>query len=113
MPKLLNLDDFAKVEKAVTLHGKEYPIVEMTVEGFIEASKEAEKFDQIKTDPTAYLNWCVSMLRRAIPSMSEEMVRSLSLAQLRVIVDFVQSEIEEQEQNATEAQANAGNVTTE
>ena len=50
----------------------------------------------------------IRMLRRSIPSLPEEKIRALNLGQLKVLISFVQGEIEGAAEGAPE-----GNAATE
>jgi hypothetical protein len=106
MTNLLDLDSLSKVEKSIILNGKEYAVKEMTVESFIAATKEAQEF-AAKGDESivANLEATCRMLRRTIPDLSEETIRSLDFNKLKVLVAFVQGEVEEASEGAPEGNA--------
>jgi hypothetical protein len=106
MTKILNLDDLAKIEKTICIAGQEYPVVEMSVADFIDATKDAEALVKSGDDGTiTNLEATIRMLRRSIPSLPEEKIRALSLGQLKVLIAFVQGEIEDAKEGAPEGNA--------
>lgn len=113
MTKMLNLDDYAKVEKTVKINGKEYPVVEMSVEAFVQATQESREYEKLDSaaqkDPMLHIESAIRMIKFAIPTMPEPEIRALNFQQLRVLISFVNGEIEQQG-----AQKDAeGNVATE
>lgn len=91
--KILNLDDLAKHTKTVTLRGKEYPVVDMTVEQFIESTSAAERLKDDK-DPVRQLEEAVKLLKRSIPDCPVEEFRRLTFEQLNVLLDFINGDLE-------------------
>lgn len=91
--KTLNLDSLAKVERSITIGGKDYPVEDMTVENFIATTKDAESLgkDAAFIDQ---LEASVRMIRRSIPSIEESLLRTLTLEKLLTVVRFVRGDMD-------------------
>jgi hypothetical protein len=110
---LLNLDDLAKVEKSLKLKGKKYPIVELSVENFIAAMKEAEELDA-KGDLKLHENIArtVQHIARVIPTLPEEDIRGLTVPQLTALVAFVNGTVQEQGAKPASTEPQTGEANT-
>lgn len=106
--QILNLDALAKQEKVVTLGGVDYPVKEMSVDDFITANKEAKVLEENKDDTVQWVESTVRFITRAIPSMSSEMIRAMSLERMGIIVKFINGELVQELENAQGEGANAG-----
>lgn len=97
--KTLNIEALAATNRTLTIGGKEYPVVEMTVENFIETTKAAEK---LGTNPTymEQVEATIEMIMRSVPSLSREVLLKLSLEHLSTIVKFIRGDMDEQAQPA-------------
>ncbi len=98
MTKILNVDDLAPVEKKISIKGKEYDVVERTVEQVIQAIK-AEKELAKDGNEEGRMNMFVSMIKAAIPDLPETTIKNLPVRSLMVIMDFVNTneEVEAEE----------------
>lgn len=93
--KLLNLDTLNKVEKAVTLNGIEYPIVEQTVGQMIIASQLDAK-PKSRKEPTLedQLKDMKKSVMSLIPSMEESVVDGLKMNHLAAIIELAVEVVE-------------------
>lgn len=89
--KTLNIDALAAESRTITLFGKEYPVLGMTVANFIETTKAAERLEG-NTNIGDQLEETVKMISRAIPDCPIENFRRLKLEQLTVISKFIRGE---------------------
>ena len=95
--KVLNLDKLAtKQGRKLVIAGVSYPIEEMTVSNFIETTKAAER---IANAPVAeQIEATIEMVLRSVPTLSQDVLKGMSLDTLQVIVSFVRGdEVEEAE----------------
>lgn len=93
--KLLNIDELSKVTRTLTIGGVEHPVIDMSVENFIETQKEAEKLE--KSDSTVtHIEASVRMIVRAVPTLTEDQLKKLSLTQLGMILKFINGELDEE-----------------
>lgn len=108
--KSLNLD--ALIEKqekrSITLGGKSYEVLDMTVENYIQTTLDANKLDAPDSTIVDQIEATIRMIKRSVPEIEEKILRSLSLEQLRVLVAFVRGENVEEEPGATEGESDAG-----
>lgn len=106
--KTLNLDAFAKITRTLTLGGEVYPVEEMTVENFIETTRQADELAAKKEDATFgdQINATISMITRSIPSCPAEKLRRLTIEQLVVISKYLRGELDGEE--SAEGQAEEG-----
>lgn len=102
---LLNLDEVAVKRRTVTLGGTAYAVKDMTVEDFIEATKEAKAIEANKDDAVASLESTVRMIKRTIPEMTEATIRGMSFDRLTLIVRFINGELEAEASKAEVAPA--------
>jgi hypothetical protein len=93
--KLLNLDTLNKVEKAVTLKGIDYPIVEQTVGQMIIACQLDAKAKS-KKQPTLedQLKDMKKSVMALIPSMEESVVDDLKMPHLTAIIELAVEVVE-------------------
>lgn len=109
--KILNLDNVTPpAERAIGIAGVNYPIPEVTVAGYLMslrlakevkaklASGNAEAQDEEKQMKDA-----VSFICTVVPSMTEEVVRKLTMHQISVIIGFLNGVIDEQGQPITDS----------
>ncbi len=90
MAKILNIDSFAKDERSVKLGGVEYPIVEMTVENFIETSKQAAALEEATL--VEQIEATIVMIMRSIPTVPEATLRAIKLEHLQTIIAFIRGD---------------------
>jgi len=92
MTKVLNLDNLAEgKERELVLFGKTYKVLGMTVANFIATTKAAEKL----TDESTFaeqVEATVETIQRAVPGIEREVLLTLSLEQLRAVIEFVRGE---------------------
>lgn len=105
--KVLDLDKFGgDAERTITILGKTYPVEEMTVENFIQTTKDAERLEADKEATYAdQLVSTIAMIQRSVPSISAEELQKLSLTKMGVIVKFLNGDMDEELEKAAEAQA--------
>ncbi len=104
--KTLNLDQLVGTIRTVTLDGVEHPLVDMTVEDFLIAQKEAKELEGMgELDLAQNIEKSVVHLHRVIPSLSEEKLRSIRLAQMLVLIQFVNGNLEEEASKAPSKEA--------
>lgn len=105
--KTLNLDDFATDKRAITFKGVEHEVREMSVEDFIAASGDAKKLEEKgEKGMRENVEDTIVHLRRAIPSLEEAELRGLTVAQLVVLVRFVNGTLEDEADKGAEVSGN-------
>jgi len=102
-PKYLNLDELStQTNRFLTLKGKEHPIVEQTVEAFIESNKLIEQLKAAADDDyVTHTEISVKIIRLSVPSIEESELRQLPFASLQKVSVFIRGD-DEVEQEATE-----------
>lgn len=103
--KFLNLDEIAAPQKTVKIGGKEYQVIDMTVENFIETTR-ANMDDKVVT-PDVQFEVAVKMISRYIPDAPIETLRKLTFEKLGVLMKFVTGELEQEVAKET-GETNAG-----
>lgn len=95
--KLLDIDKLAKGRRTILLGGKEYPVLDMTVENFIETTEESRKLEANK-DATLVdqVRVTLGVIRRSIPDAPVEDLNRLTLDQLILVAKFIRGELDEQ-----------------
>lgn len=71
----------------VRLGGVDHPLVPITLEDFVRNTKTVQDLD-VSTDPETEMELVKTMLFRAFPSMTPEIVNKLTLIQLNRLMDF-------------------------
>lgn len=99
--KTLNLDQLKKVNRTVTLGGKTYEVLDMTVAQFIESTDAAERLKDEK-DPTKQLKEALEMVHRAMPSCPKEILGQLNLDQLNTLLEFINGGMDEEAKTAAD-----------
>lgn len=90
MAKILNLEALRKETKELTFDGVTYPVVDLSVESFIEITKRAEEEDaKGETSFARKVEFLVEMISYSVPSCPIEKLRARSLEELNVIAAFV------------------------
>lgn len=103
--KFLNLDEIAAPEKTVKIGGKEYQVLDMTVENFIETTRATQSGKE--ATPDEQFEQAVKMLSRYIPDAPVETFKRLTFEKLNVLMKFVTGELEA-EAGSTEGAAETG-----
>lgn len=91
MSEMLNLDQFAPVKKSVTILGKKYDVLDMTVDVFIKVVTASKN---IKDDASEveHLKASLEMIKFYIPTIEEEVLQTLSFIQVEALSQFVRGE---------------------
>lgn len=90
MAKILNIDSFAKDERSIKLGGVEYPIKEMTVDNFIETTRQALSLEDANL--VEQVEGTIKMIMRSIPTVPEDVLRGIKLEHLQTIVAFIRGD---------------------
>lgn len=107
--KTLNLDVLAKVTRTLTLGAVVYQVEEMTVENFIETTKQADLLAAKENASFAdQIEATVSMIQRSVPSCPIERLRGLTIEQLVTISKYLRGELDGEEADASPAPAEEG-----
>lgn len=99
-PKILNIDDFARVERVIAYKGKEYPVLELTVQSFIDNLKAAEDLEKSGEKPaapkemSAQVEVSIKNILEAVPDFPEAELRQLKIPALTAIMHFIRGELD-------------------
>lgn len=98
----LNLDELTpEPTRALMLGGIEHPIVEQTVDGFIQASALIKQMQALpETDYAGQVQITVKLIKLSVPSIDESALGARPLAALRKIQEFIRGEQEVAEEPA-------------
>lgn len=97
MAKLLNLDEIApKAEKVIVLKGKEHEMKPVSVGDFIRLTQEVEDMAGKEIKVSEQFKYFIKTVMDSFPTIEEEVLTGLTLEKLRVIVDFIRAEAEEE-----------------
>lgn len=91
MAKILDLDELETPEFALKLGGKEHVMNELTVEDFIQNTRELAKLRE-STDEAEHFEAYVRMIGRMFPTIQKEDLMKLKLSQLGRIMQWIQEE---------------------
>lgn len=95
MPKVLNLDALTKEQRFVVLGGVKHLIREMSVEDFIEITRESDRIEKEGVSLEGQIDAMIAVIMRRVPTIDDRTLRSLSLTNLRVLADFVSGQMPE------------------
>lgn len=99
MAKILNLDKLVKGSgRELTINGKQYKVIPMSVENFIETSRTVESL--IKNDGSVadQIEATVDMVCRCVPDAPRDVLMKYELTVLNTIASFVRGDdVKEQE----------------
>ena len=92
--KVLNLDKLStKGQRQLRLGGVDHTVLPMTVGNYVETTLAAERMvDAGDTSFVTELRETVAMIRRSVPTASEEELSGLELSQLHAIVEFIKGD---------------------
>jgi len=103
--KTLNLDSLSKSKRTLTLNGEQYEVEEMTVENFIETTKEAAALEaNDKSTFADQLEAAIAMIQRSVPSCPAKSLRKLSIEQLVTISKFLRGEMDDEVAESADAE---------
>jgi hypothetical protein len=102
-PKILDLDAIqSPAAFTIKLKGKEHEIRETSIGDFIETTRIVEQH-AMKQGVVDDLELTITLIRRTVPTIPEEDLRSLTFTQLQAIQDFVQTANGEKAEKTDEA----------
>lgn len=103
--KLLNLDDFEKVERTLVIGGTRYHVEEMSVEDLVKTQVAIKKISngEVK-DPMDQIELMVEIISSRFPEAGKEVFRKLSIGKLNAIYEWLSMPAEEIVKAATEAE---------
>lgn len=85
--RFLNLDELVAEPGTVVYKGKEYKVPEMTVEQFFRLLQVQQQVDE--GDVAGNLEATRKMLMEVVEGMTEEDVKSMTMAQMSALVQFI------------------------
>lgn len=93
--KVLNLDSITPtITRSITLKGVTHPVIEISVEDFVNTTKEAERLEREEASITDQIIATADSILRAVPSLDKQELYSMSLKQMGVIYRFISGEDE-------------------
>ena len=87
-PKILDLDAVVQESLIIRLKGKDHELKHATLEDFLANAKDLEKLGRAP-NLDEEMQTTISMLKRALPSLSIEDINGLKMAELNALVKFV------------------------
>lgn len=94
---LLNLDSITKVQRELRLEGVSYPVNDISVDDFIATSLEAKRLVENDASMVEHIEASVGLIKRAIPSLPESIIRKQSIDAMSMIVTFINGNLTEEE----------------
>ena len=93
--KVLNIDSItAEVSRTITIKGVSHPVIEMTVENFVDTTKQAERLEKEDAGIVEQVQATADSILRSVPSLDKKELYAMSLKQLGVIYRFISGEDE-------------------
>lgn len=109
MTKVLNIDTLSSDPRTLVLAGVEHEVLEMSVENFIETTKQAELLQNTDAALTAQVEAAVDLIQRSVPTAPRDLLLKLKLRHLQTIVAFVRGDdVQEEALAQPEEQASEG-----
>jgi hypothetical protein len=103
--KILNIDKLAEAKRQLVIFGETHDVRGMDVANFIESTVAAERLTG-ETSLAKQVEATIEMVCRAVPTISTETLRSLTLEQLQAVVAYVRGDevdgVESSEEGAGE-----------
>lgn len=88
--ELLNLDDLVVVKRVVRFRGAEYEIVERTLGQLLEDIETAKRAETAgENGPERVILAIFDTIRKLLPSMPEDVLRSMNFDQALAVVKFL------------------------
>lgn len=110
MPKFLDLDAIASpVDFTIKFKGVEHKVLETTVDSFIETQRIIDAHPNAGTI-AGELELMIKLIKRVVPTISEEDLRGLTFTQLSAIRDFVFTANGEKAEAVQEGEGGEGNA---
>lgn len=111
MTKIINFDSLKKEPLVIIeIDGVKHPMVEATVETFLENMKAIEDLG-INASPRAEIEVGIGIITRAFPSLKEEQVRKWTLSQIQQLSEIARG-VNGEIVTTDEKEAASGNVPT-
>lgn len=96
--KILNVDAFASIERQLSIGGNLYPIVEPSVQEFIDNLKAAEQLEKEGTEGTASASEsferALKNIKESVPDIPDEVLKKLKLPAVMAILQFIRGELD-------------------
>lgn len=110
---LLNLDDVLPPKRTITLRNVKHDVLPMDVDAFIRTTRAAVALEKLQrkegADVPAMVELMMDTITATVPTLTKEILGSLSLEQLGKINSFLRGEFDEKAQaEAQEATAAKG-----
>lgn len=87
-PKILDLDALVSDVLIVRLKGKDHPLKQATLNDFLMNAKDLERMGTAATIDDEMVT-TTNMLKRAIPSLTDDDINGLKMIELTALVDWV------------------------
>ena len=93
--KILNIESItSEVARTITLKGVSHPVIEMTVENFVDTTKHAERLEKENASIVEQIEATAESILRSVPTLDRKEIYAMSLKQLGVIYRFISGEDE-------------------
>lgn len=93
--KICNLDVIAPVQpRELVINGASYKVVPLTVGRFIELNQMRQNMGKTSTIEES-LKEVMKLIKVGVPEISQEVLDSMSVAQLQLVLSFIYDEIPE------------------
>ena len=93
--KILNMDDFAKPDRILTLEGVEHEVRDLSVEEFIEVNQAIR---ELEDKPVLdHIKHTCEVLSKHIPTIPVARFRAMSIPQITIVAQFVRGELDPQD----------------
>ena len=95
MTKVLNLDDVKGPDKTISLGGKTYQILPLSVSGYVEITKITQNLQNEDMGESDQLTLMTRIIGLAIPKMAPGVINTMTIPQLMALTDFIREQEEE------------------
>jgi hypothetical protein len=108
---ILNIDALAAPKRVLTLGGKSYEVLDLSVQDFIDNLAAAQKLEAAKLgDAEAAIEsmrLSLAMIKRSVPGLHENQIAGLNPDQVAKLMQFIRGELDQAAAPAENASADA------
>jgi len=93
--KILNIDAITpSVTRTIKMKGVDHPVLELSVESFIDATNEADRLEREEANVAEQVAATAAAIMRSVPTLDRGTLYAMTLKQLGVIYRFISGEDE-------------------
>lgn len=102
-PDILKLDEVKSVPRQIDYKGVAYNLKELSVGEFIDMSRKTKAVEETLSEDSSgddVVKRFIEIITESFPTMTEEVIRTMSLAQMMMVMSFVMKDAEDQQKES-------------